>query len=325
VKIFVTGGNGYIGSHLAHKLAARGDTVVCVVRDPAKVKTNAALPNLQYVRGDVTEPASLKEPMRGADAVYHLAGIYRYGRQAVSQMRAVNVEGAHNVLELAAELGVPKIIHTSTIAVFGNTRGEIVDETYQCELEDMASEYERTKWRAHYKVAAGLQKRGAPLIIVQPGIVTGAADPGPHMLQVRFYLNRLPIGFGAKSGSTWVHVDDVADGHILAAERGRNGEAYIISGPALTWKQTFQEFEKITRIAPPKLWIPGWMIDLNRRVLALSESVGLHLPLSADEAASQADCTFWATSKKAEREIGWKPRPVQETFREMLEYEMNKK
>jgi dihydroflavonol-4-reductase len=106
MKAFVTGANGFIGSHLAHKLAARGDTVICLVRDPARAQDLSG-PGVRLVKGDITDRASLVEPMRGADAVFHLAGMYKFGPQFISQMRAINVDGARHVLQTAAELGVP--------------------------------------------------------------------------------------------------------------------------------------------------------------------------------------------------------------------------
>src|SRR5215213_3175329 len=128
MKTFITGANGFIGSHLASQLSARGDTVVALVRDPSRVPAALKSSNIEWVKGDVTEPASMREPMRGAEVVYHLAGMYKFGPKYIPQMRAINVDGARHVLQMAAELGVPKIIHTSTVGVFGNTRGKIVDE-----------------------------------------------------------------------------------------------------------------------------------------------------------------------------------------------------
>lgn len=325
MKAFVTGANGFIGSHLVTQLAARGDSVVCLVRDPARVAGHLKLPGVEWVKGDVTEPDTMRAAMRGSAVVYHVAGMYKFGPKYTRQMRAINVDGARNVLQMAAELGVPKIIYTGTVGVFGNTRGKIVDESFKCPKEELGSEYERTKWEAHYEVAVPLQAQGAPVIIVQPGVVTGPADPSPHILQVEFYLNRLPIGFGANSGTTWAHVDDIAEGHILAAERGKVGESYILAGPAMTWKQSAEMWATITGIPPPKLWIPGWMVAVNQRLLELSESVGLHLPFSAEGLSSQRDYTYWGSPAKAKRELGWEARPVEQTFSEMLAYEMKKR
>ncbi len=320
----MTGATGFIGSHLVRKLTARGDTAVCLVRDPARAENLAAL-GAALVRGDVTDAASVRAAMRGAEGVYHLAGMYEFGPRYIAQMRAINVEGARIVLETAAELGVPKIVHTSTVGVFGNTHGRVVDESYRCRKEELPSEYERTKWEAHYAVAVPLQARGAPLVITQPGGVTGAGDTSPHMQVMDLYLARLPIGFGAKSGITLAHVDDIADGHILAAERGQDGESYVLAGPALTYKQIQEKWAEITGISPPRVWVPAWMVGVNQRVLSWLERAGLHLPLSAEALASQMDYTFWATADKAKRELGWTSRPIEETFREVLAYEMNRR
>lgn len=324
MKAFVTGANGFIGSRLAQKLAARGDTVICLVRDPRRAQDLTGR-SIELVKGDVTDRASLVEPMRGADVVYHLAGMYKFGPQFLASMRAVNVDGARNVLETAAGLGVPKIIHTSTVGVFGNTQGKIVDEAYRSKQEEMVSEYERTKWEAHYEVAVPLQKKGAPVIITQPGGVTGPGDTSPHMTQMEFFLNRLPIGFGAKSGITMAHVDDIAEGHILTAERGKNGQAYILAGPAITWKQAAAMWQSITGIPAPKIWVPGWTMALNARALGLLESIGLRLPFAAEGLATLVDYTFWATAAKAKRELNWTSRPLEETYRETLEYELKKR
>lgn len=325
MKIFVTGATGFIGGRLAQKLAARGDTVVCLARDPSQVKTNAALPGLQWVRGDVTEPATFQAAMRGSDAVFHLAGLYKFGPKYIPQMRAINVDGARNVLQMAAELGVPKIIHTSTVGVFGNTRGKLVDETYHGNKAEMGSEYERTKYEAHYDVAVPMQQQGAPVIIAQPGGVTGAGDTGPHMGQLDFYLSRMPLGIGAKSGVTIAHVDDIAEGHIRAAERGKVGEAYILAGLALTWKQMFEECEKITGIPGPALWLPGWTVPPMQAFLGALEGLGINTPFAAESLGSVNDYTYFASAEKAKRELGWSPRPLQDTLREMLDYEMKKR
>lgn len=324
MKAFITGATGFIGGALARQLAARGDTVICLVRDPARAGDLKKI-GAQLVRGDITEPATLREPMRGADVVYHLAGSYQYGPKYIPQMRAINVDGARNVLELAAELGVPKIVHTSSVAVFGDTRHKIMDESYRTELDTLPTEYERTKWQAHYEVAVPLQARGAPLIITQPGVVTGPRDPSPHMQIMEFYLNRFPMAFGAESGVSWSHVEDIANGHILAAERGKPGESYILAGPSLTWKQVQQKWQEITKIPPAKIWIPGWMIGANQIMIGAMERVGLPTPFSAEGLASMRDCTFWGSPAKAEQTLGWKQRPLMDAFREVLEYEMNKR
>lgn len=325
MKVFVTGGNGFIGSHLVAKLLARGDEVVCIVRDPSKAVAtgNSLLHGAQFMKGDITERAGLREPMRGADAVFHVAGIYQFGPKHIPQMHAVNVDGTRNVLETAAELGVPHIIHTSTVGVFGNTHGLVVDESYRCKEDDLSSEYERTKWAAHYQVAVPLQEKGARVIIAMPGGVMGPDDPSPHTSIYDFYFNRFPIGMGAKSGFCVAHVEDTAEGHIQVLNRGRNGETYIIAGMPMTWKQAMEEWAKITGIPPPKVWAPKWVVGANRMGLEAMERVGLRLPFASESLTSLMDYTFWASSDKARRELGWQPRPPAQVFSEVMKHQMS--
>jgi len=317
MKYFITGATGFIGGRLARQLAQAGHHVVAIVRDPAKATDLAAL-GVELRKGDVTDRASLREAMPGADGVFHLAGWYAIGSLDAAKMQAINVDGARHTLELAAELGVPKIIHTSTVGVFGNTRGKIMDESYYAGKEAMGSEYERTKWAAHYEVAVPLQKKGAPVIIAQPGGVTGAGDTSPHVQTFESFLQRIPVMFGAKSGLTLAHVDDIADGHTLAMEKGKPGEAYILAGPSVTYRQIFEMCEKITGIPATKMWVPGWMAAGMSKLAGVLESVGLHLQFSAEALGALADYTFWGSAEKARRELGWQPRPVEDVLREVL-------
>lgn len=319
MKICVTGATGFIGTHLVPKLIARGHTVTCLVRDPAKAESlkqhGAAL-----AVGDVTDRESMRAPMRGAEAVFHLAGLYAYGLRNAQRMLAINVDGARNTLELAFELGAPRIIHASTVGVFGNTRGRIVDEAYRAEKADMASAYERTKWMAHYEVAVPLQQSGAPITILQPGGVTGPGDDAPHSSTYRYYLQRMPVFFGAKSGLTWAHVDDIAEGFILAMEKGRPGESYILAGPPLTYKEVMKVLEQIAGIPAPRVWLPGWMASGMSKIVGFMErAFGLRIEFSSEALAAVADYTFFGSADKAKRELGWQPRPVEETLRETLE------
>lgn len=318
MKIFITGANGFIGSHLAALLVKRGHDVTCLVRDPQKAGKLAAS-GVTLAAGDITRRDSLREPMRGAEAVFHLAGWYAIGNHDKARMQAINVDGARHTLELAAELGVPHILHTSTVGVFGNTRGQIVDETYRVGKEEMSSEYERTKWAAHYEIAEVLQKKGAPVIILQPGGVTGAGDTSPHVSMFEFFLQRMPVMFGAQSGLTMAHVDDIAEGHRLAMEKGQPGQSYILAGPCLTYRQTFELCEKVTGIPATKLWAPGWLAAGLAALVGALEPLGLKTQFSSEALGTLADYTFWGSADKAKRELGWQPRPVEETLREILE------
>jgi nucleoside-diphosphate-sugar epimerase len=206
------------------------------------------------------------------------------------------------------------------VGVFGNTHDKIVDESYRVEQQGLASEYERTKWAAHYEVAVPLQQQGAPIVIVQPGGVTGPDDVSPLNMVYDFYLKRLPIMMGPQAGVTVAHVDDIADGHILAMEKGRVGESYILAGPSLTYKQMMEMWQSICGVPAPKLWLPGWTAVLSAQfVSGLEKVLKLRTALSSEALMTQADYTFYSTADKAKRELGWQPRLAEATFKEVLD------
>lgn len=319
MKYFVTGATGFIGGHLVRKLIAQGHQVTCLVRNPDKA-TSLAKQGVTLVKGDVADRAAMREPMRGVDGVFHLAALYKFGLEFKDQMVAANVEGTRHVLETAIEAGVPKTVYTSTVGVFGNTRGQIVDETYRVARQSLTSEYERTKWSAHYEVAVPLQQQGAPLVNVQPGGVTGPGDTSPLNMVYDFYLNRMPVMMGPQAGLTVAHVEDIVAGHLLAMEKGHNGESYILAGPCLSYKQMMEMWQSICGVPAPKLWLPGWTASLSASLAAGLENVfKLKLALSSEALTTQADYTFYASADKAKRELGWQPRPLEQTFKEVLD------
>ena len=236
---------------MARQLRAAGHDVVAVVRTPANAADLAAL-GVDVRPGDVTDRESLRAPMAGADGVFHIAGWYKIGTRDKSEGERINVLGTRNVLEVMRELGIPKGVYTSTLAVFSDTRGRLVDETYQYTGKHL-SEYDRTKWVAHYEVAEPMIARGLPLVIVQPGLVYGPGDTSSvRTTFVQYLKRRLPL-LPAKTAFSWAHVEDVARGHILAMERGAAGHAYIIAGPTHTLIAGMALAERITGVPAPRL------------------------------------------------------------------------
>jgi nucleoside-diphosphate-sugar epimerase len=325
MKFFVTGATGFIGSHLVAKLIARGDQVTCLVRNPDKA-ANLARQGVTFVKGDVSDRAVMRDAMRGCDGVFHIAALYKLGPEFKDQMSAANVEGTRHTLETAIEAGVPRIVYTSTVGVFGNTRGQIVDETYRVEKSSLASEYERTKWAAHYEVAVPLQQQGAPLVIVQPGAVTGPDDTSPLVLMYELYARRMPIMLGRRAGVTVAHVDDIAEGHLLALEKGRSGESYILAGPSITYKAMMEMWQGICGVPAPRVWLPGWSAALSAKMLSGLERVfKLKMFFSSEALMTQADYTFYGSAAKAERELNWQPRPLETTFKEVLDAKLTQR
>lgn len=318
---FVTGATGFVGGVLASQLRAAGHDVVTVVRDPSKATPLARL-GCAVHRGDIAERASLLEPMAGCDGVFHVAGWYKLGVRDGREGERVNVLGTRNVLEAMRDLRIPKGVYTSTLAVHGDTRGEIVDESRRFE-GPFESHYDRTKWRAHYEVALPLMREGLPLVIVQPGLVYGPGDTGPTRRTLIQYLQRkLPL-VPKGAAYSWAHVDDVAHGHVLAMEKGRAGECYHLAGPACSLVDALALAQRITGVAPPGLVASPWL--LGALAVAMTPLAAV-LPLPEDYQPELlrvlAGCTYLGRADKARRELGWEPRPLEAGLRETLEHEM---
>ena len=311
---FVTGGTGFIGSRLIALLVARGVEVRALARSQAgmeKVKRLGATP----VQGDVTDRRSMKEAMRGCDVVFHVAAMYEIGARHAPQMNVVNVDGARNVFESAMEAGVPKIVYTSTAGVHGNTKGKMVDETHRIPFEALKSStlYEQTKWRAHYEVALPMIERGAPIVIVESGGVYGPEDHSVVAdlmeLYVRGWLQVLP---DRDTTLTFVYVDDVAEGHILAAEKGRIGESYAMGYQPFSFGQFVDLWAKVSGRPKVKVKIPSALVRPSWPLMALIEKVVPLPDLLSGEAVRTVGTTWIISCKKAQEELGWKPRPVEE-------------
>lgn len=316
MKAFVTGGTGFIGQHVLRKLLERDVEIVALARSESSA---AALyeAGAEPVLGDIADKATMRESMAGADVVYHIAGWYRVGGDWMEAER-INVGGTRAVLTLAHELEIPRIVYVSTIAVFGDTQGKLVDESYRTN-GPFPTEYERTKWLAHYKVAEPLIEEGAPIVIVMPGGVYG---PGDHSIigeMMRLFYQGLPVLPGPETTFTFAHVEDIAEGIILAAEKGKSGESYILAGPAVPLGEMMEFWSYLTGRPAPAISIPARFVRPLAPVMGLVNAV-LDLPSAfSREATESLGVTYMARADKARAELGWKPRPLQsgmkETFR----------
>ncbi len=312
MKVFITGGTGFIGKRVLTRLVEQRHEVRALARSDRSAALVKSL-GASVVRGDVNDVASMREGMRGSDVVFHIAAWYELGVQNVEKMERINVEGTRNVLELAYQLEIPKIVYTSTVGVYGDTGGRVVDESYVKPGPPFLTTYDRTKWEAHYKVALPLIERGAPIIIVQPGAVYG---PGDHSLvgdlMERFYEGRLPVLPGPETMLTYAHVDDVAEGHILAAEKGKVGESYNLAGPALTMAELVALWEEITGKRGPLFHVPASLIRPFASLVGVLEDVVSLPKLFSKEAIKILGASYAARSDKAKEELGWTLRPLRE-------------
>ena len=321
MKYLVTGATGFIGGCLARQLRRAGHEVAALVRNPGAAGDLEA-DGVSVHPGDVRDKSSLRAPMNGIDGLFHLAAWYRIGVRDRGEAYRINVDGTRNVLETSRELGVPKIVYTSTVAVSSDTGGRLVDEGFRHQ-GPWLTRYERTKWTAHYQVAQPLVEAGMPLVILQPGVVYGPGDPSAIGTAIRRYLQgRLPVT-PQRSAFCWAHVEDTAAAHRLAMERGRPGESYIVAGPVHTFREVFELAERLTGIPAPRIHPgPGAL----KAMAAFMKFLGALIPLPSDYSAESlrimAGTTYIGDNRKARRELGFAPRLLEEGLRETLRYEM---
>jgi nucleoside-diphosphate-sugar epimerase len=321
MRVFLTGATGFLGGEVARRLRGRGDAVRVLVRDAGRAQRLAEL-GCELAEGDLSDEAALTGHCTGVDAVVHCAEADDVGVPAERRADLVdtNVRGTERVLGAALCAGVRRAVHVSTVAVFGNTRGLVVDEGYH-RPADVAptSAYEQTKAEAHRR-AHEIAARGLPLVAVQPGVVYGPGDRGlVGQLAERFLAGRLPALPFADLGITPVHRDDVADGVLLALGAGVAGESYVLAGEPTTVRGLLAELAAVTGRRPPSRAVPAGLL---RALAPVGRFVGpaLGFPPNLRELVSSSDgVTLWASSAKAQRELGWRHRPLEDGLRDLVE------
>jgi dihydroflavonol-4-reductase len=318
MKVFLTGGTGFIGKPVLKRLVARGDEVWVLARSDSSTAAVEAM-GAHAVRGDLDDVDVLRAAMTGCDVVFHVAGWYKLSGNDPARMYGTNVRGARNVLQTAFEAGVPRIIHTSSVAVNGDTHGQLVDETF-FQGGPFLTDYDHSKWQAHYEVALPLIQQGAPIIIVMPGVVYG---PGDHSLVGEFlqwfWRGWLPVLPGPETTLAYTYVDDVAEGLILAADKGKPGESYVIAGPALTMAEWIGLASEISGKQAPLFSVSAArLLPLAPVISALEKVVRLPMLICRDSVAILG-ASYIARAHKARTELGWTPRPLREGLRATLD------
>jgi nucleoside-diphosphate-sugar epimerase len=307
VKVFVTGGTGFIGGEVARQLRARGDEVACLVRSPEKAARLTEL-GCELVSGDLGDAAALRNGMQGCDGVVHAAAMYE-----------ANVRGSERVLQAALEAKVSKVVYVSTVGIFGNTHGKVVDESYEHPGREFTSYYEETKLEGHRIAKRMMVEEGLPGVIVQPGGVYGPGDESQIAdLLVEFFAGRLFALPFPKLGLCFSHVEDVAGGILLALDKGKLGETYVLSGPATTMREAVDTVASVSGRKAPKRTLPT---PLLKALTPIGPLVGklMGQPPNLREMISSADgVTFWASYEKANRELGYAPRDMYDGMRATL-------
>ncbi|GAC1319215.1 MAG: NAD-dependent epimerase/dehydratase family protein [Thermoleophilaceae bacterium] len=320
MRVFLTGGTGFVGGALATRLRARDDEVVALVRSRAKAGRLEQL-GCTLVEGDLSRSDVLRDAASGCDAVIHGAAIYKVGVPAREHqtMYETNVRGTERVLDAAFEAGVGRIVYVSTVNVFGNTHGEVVDESYRRPENGFLSYYDETKYMAHQAALERIEK-GVPIVIVQPGAVYGPEDHsavGDVIDQTRTgKLKLLPF---PELGLNLVHVEDVADGIVLALDSATIGESYVLGGEMTTMKQLVDRVAALAERKPPRGTLPTAAIRLGAPAGPVLGKL-LGFPPNFRELISASEgVTYLATDDKARSQLGYAPRGLDRGLRETLE------
>jgi dihydroflavonol-4-reductase len=318
---FLTGATGFVGSHVARALAENGADLRLLVRSSSNLKN---IDNLKadLVTGDLRDPASLEKGIAGCDVVFHVAADYRLWVRDPDEMYRANVEGTRAILEVARKANIRRVVYTSSVATMGFTsNGQPADEKSAVSLANMIGPYKRSKFMAE-QVAIEAARAGQDVIIVNPTTPVGERDIKPTptgRIVIDFLKNKFPAY--VDTGLNLVDVRECALGHIAALEKGRSGERYILGGENLTLKQILDKLAAITGLPSPKVRVPY--------VLALATGVVDELvtgrirgrePRATIDAVRMGRKKMFASSAKAEHELGWKIMPVDDALRRAVEW-----
>lgn len=314
MRVFVTGGAGFIGREVVRQLVERGDQVVAVVRSPHQIAGLRRL-GATVVGGDLGSVDEIRGALVGADAVIHAAGSYRVAIPANEhpRMYEANVVATRRVLDAAVSAGIPRIVHVSTVNAFGNTHGRIVDETYRRDpAKGFVSYYDETKYFAHVAAETRIAA-GDPVLIVQPGQTYG---PGDHswagaQLHAAFTGTARVVVFGGV-GITFVHVGDLAAGFLAVLDRGSVGEAYVLCGEPTTIRDAMAVAAQAAGRRPARLEVPDGLMRLAVPLSRLAMRLGVSRLDLAESVRASVGVTYWASHAKATSELGWVPRPLSE-------------
>jgi dihydroflavonol-4-reductase len=300
----VTGSTGFVGNAVSRSLLQSGCHVRVLIRRNSNPKLLRGL-GVEIFYGDLRDPSTLKTALEGCDALYHVAAQYTFFNPNPQEIYASNVQGTHNILKAALELKIPKVVYTSTVGAVGIPKdGTPGDETTPITLFDCKGHYKRSKFLAEQE-ALSLYRKGLPVVIVNPSTPVGVHDikPTPTGKMIVDFLNGKMPAF-INTGLNLIDVEDVARGHLLAGEKGRPGERYILGHQNLTLEMILQELSRLTGLKAPKIKIP---LSLAMGIAHVSEAVSRITkkpPLVEKEAVQLGKNVMFFSSQKAVRELG---------------------
>jgi dihydroflavonol-4-reductase len=321
MNVFLTGATGFVGSHVAHAFAAQGARLRLLVRSTSRVENLEGL-NAETVTGDLRHPESLRSALEGCDLLVHTAADYRLWVRDPQAMYAANVDGTRNLLALAREQGIRRVVYTSSVATMGfKSDGTIVDENTPVSLDDMIGHYKRSKFLAEQEAIAAAHD-GQQVMILNPTTPIGANDikPTPTGQIIVDFLNRKFPAY-VDTGLNLVDVKEVARMHVVAADRGVPGERYILGGENLSLKQILDKMSAITGIPSPTMKVPH---AVAMAFAFFDETVTGRLrgkePRATVEAVRMGKKMMFASSARAERDLGFRIVPVYTALRAAIDW-----
>jgi len=316
----VTGANGFVGCWVVRALLKRGATVRALVRKGADLRVLEGLP-CEFAWGDLRDRAAVEQAVRGCDDIYHVAADYRLWVRDTAPMYAANVEGTRNILLAANAARVRRVIHTSTVGALGIPHGGLGREDTPVALEHMVGPYKRSKFLAEQE-ALKAAREGIPVVIVNPSTPIGSHDfkPTPTGRIIVDFLNRRMPAF-MDTGLNLVDVEDVAAGHLLAAERGKIGEKYILGGENLTLEQMLRRLATLSGMRAPKIRVPypvAWTFALGAE--AVSRTITGRAPRASLTEVRMARKRMFFDSSRARTELGYATQPIEGALVRAIEF-----
>ncbi len=320
MRALVTGSTGFVGANLVERLGRDGWDVIALQRSTSSL---AGLTGLSYqpALGDILNPASLHAAMQGCDAVFHVAGVVAdYWQQDLERLYYVNVDGTRNVLQAALATGVQRLVYTSSLAALGSASdGQLSNETHKFNLPPAAFPYGHSKYLAELEVQKAVEQ-GLHAVIVNPSVVIGPRDASLYNSRIILEVQRGLARIVTPGGVNVVDALDVAEGHLLALERGRPGERYFLGGHNLPIRQLVGEIANLLGSRPPLATIPVPLIEpLARLIDGANRLLPRPLPISGQILRMTAR-NLYADNSKAIRELGWQVTPLRQTLQRAIDW-----
>ena len=320
MKALVTGATGFVGANLVRELLKDGTAVRVLVR-PESPRTTIKGLDVEEVLGNLQDRDSLRHALKGCQVLYHVAAHYSLWSRDAAQMYQANVEGTRNILEVALEQGIERVVYTSTVGALGIPKNGLPgNEETPVTLQEMVGDYKRSKFLAE-READRIARLGLPIVIVNPSAPVGPWDvkPTPTGRMIVDYLKGQMFGY-IHTGLNLVHVRDVARGHILAARTGRVGEKYILGNQNLTLREIFTKLQQISEIPAPRMRIPYPVALLASCASELYARVRRQNPQIPLTGVRMARKIMFFDPTKAIRELQFPQTPVEEALREAVEW-----